>query len=149
MKLKSLDTADVLRVDTLPVPNDRLTEKIKELRKERSGLTIETMINIKLMEEGSKNNSIPKEYYDRLRADLLEGRSHRLMENSIINLYRRTYTKKEIGKLLKFYKTSAGKKLDKEYLFLMVESAKDAEKIMSIAGKLIMDQMKSEGKIKQ
>jgi len=36
--MKSLDTANILKTDTVSVPDDALTEKIKLLRSEKQGL---------------------------------------------------------------------------------------------------------------
>ncbi len=36
-KLKSFDTADILKLDTASVPDDAFTAKIKELRTKRKG----------------------------------------------------------------------------------------------------------------
>ena len=113
-KLKSLDTADVLKRDTLAVPDDAFTRKIKQLRSERSGLTIEAIIKMKLTEEQGKDTVHPKVFYDQLQQELTTGRTGKLLENSLVNLYRRSYTEKEIDELIAFYKTSAGKKMDKE-----------------------------------
>ncbi len=148
LKIKSLDTANILKLDTMPVPDDRLTKKIKLLRKQKTGLTPEAVINIKLMEEQAKNPSSSKEFFEKLKANLLEGQGHHLIENSLINLYRRTYSEKEIDQLLRFYKTAAGKKSDRENFFLMIESIKDAEKIMEMASKSLQQQMKVEERIK-
>ncbi len=148
LKIKSLDTANILKLDTMPVPDDRLTKKIKLLRNERTGLTPEAVINIKLGEEQAKNPSFSKEFFEKLKVNLLEGKGHHLIENSLINLYRRTYSEKEIDQLLKFYKTAAGKKSDRENFFLMIESVKDAEKIMEMTSKSLLKQMKVEERIK-
>ena len=132
-RIKSLDTADVLKMDTLAVPDDAFTQKIKQLRSERSGLTIEAIIKQKLTEEQGKDTLHPKVFYDRLQEELTTGRAGKLLENSLINLYRRSFTEKEIDELIAFYKTSAGKKMDKEYFILLVESVKDAEQLIKMA----------------
>lgn len=131
-KLKALDTANILKKDTMAVPNDGLTKKIKLLRKERGSFNIETIVKIKLAEE-EKDTTHSKEYYSQLQKEVTGGRTARLIENSVINLYRRVFTEKEIDQLLAFYKTAAGKKMSKEFIFLMVESAKDAEQLVKIA----------------
>lgn len=132
LKLKSLDTANLLKIDTAAVPNDRLTQKIKQLRKERTGLNIETIINLKISEEQAKDTTHSKEFYTQLQNEVTNGKTAALLNNSLINLYRRTFTEKEIDDLIKFYKTSAGKKMDNEYLILLVESAKDAEYLLKM-----------------
>ena len=136
-RIKGLDTANVLKLDTTAVPDDALTSKIKELRKEKNGLTLETMLKIKIAEEQQKDTLHSKEFYDALLNDVTKGRTSKLIENSLINLYRRNFTEPEIDELIKFYRTSAGKKMDKEYMLLMVESIKDAEQLIKLAAKNI------------
>ena len=130
-----MDTANVLKSDTVSVVDDLLTRKIRALRSERSGLTIETILQIKIMEEQQKDTSHSKEFYKKLLEEVTTGRTSKLIENSVINLYRRTFTEKEIDELVKFYKTSAGKKMDEQYLLLLVESAKNAEQLLKLAAK--------------
>ncbi len=48
LKLKALDTANILKSDTLTVPDDALTKKIKLLLSEKKGLTIGTIMKLKL-----------------------------------------------------------------------------------------------------
>ena len=132
-KIKSLDTANILRLDTAAVVNDLFTKKIKQLRKEKQGLNLETVLGIKLMEQQKSDTIHSKDFYIRLRNEITTGNTGRLIENSLVNLYRRLYTEQEIEDLIKFYKTSAGKKMDKEYILLMVESIKDAEQLLKMA----------------
>jgi hypothetical protein len=132
-KIKSLDTADVLKMDTTAVPDDAFTHKIKQLRSERSGLTIEAIIKLKLTEEQQKDTAHTKAFYDQLQEELTNGHTGKLLANSLVNLYRRSYTEKEIDELIAFYKTSAGKKMDKEYFIVLVESVKDAEQLIKMA----------------
>ena len=132
-RIKSLDTADVLKMDTLSVPDDAFSRKIKQLRSERSGLTIEAIIKLKLAEEQGKDKTHSKLFYDQLQEELTTGHTGKLLENSLINLYRRSYTEEEIDELIAFYKTSAGKKMDKEYFIVLVQSVKDAEQLIKMA----------------
>jgi len=135
-KLKTLDTANILRADTSDVPNDQLTKKILELKKEKTGLGLESLMYIKIMEEQQKpNNPHPKDFYSRLQKELMNGRTAKLIENCYVNIYRRTFTESEIDDLLRFYRTSAGKKLEREFLPLLVESAKAAEQLLQLAAK--------------
>jgi len=136
LKIKALDTANVLKLDTLDAPNDAFTQKIRELRKVKGGLTIESIVQLKVMEEKQKDTSRAKrEFYDKLLKEATEGRTAKLMENCMINMYRRTFTEGEVDELVKFYKSSAGQKMDKEFLVLLVESAKGAEQLLKLAAK--------------
>ncbi len=136
-KIKALDTADILKSDTIAVPDDFLTKKIKLLLSEKKGLTIETILRIKIMEDQQKDTSHSKEFYNKLLEEVTTGKTSKLIENSLINLYRRKFTEKEIDELVSFYKTSAGKKMDTEFLLLLVESVKDAEQLLKLAAKNI------------
>jgi len=132
-KLKSLDTANILKLDTSAVPDDALTQKIKALRKEKTGLSLETIMLIKISEEQQKDNKRPHDFYDRLKAEISSGHTSKLLDNCFVNIYRRTFTESEIDDLLHFYQTSAGKKFEREFLPLLVESAKAAEQLLKIA----------------
>jgi hypothetical protein len=134
-KLKSLDSFDGLKGDTVAVPEDQLTKKIRQLRAERSGLTTETLIRIKISDEQEKDKTHGKEYYQRLIEEMTTGKTGRLLENCMLNLYRRNFTEPEIDELIRFYKTSAGKKMDTNYFLLMVQSVKDAEQLLKLAMK--------------
>jgi hypothetical protein len=133
--LKALDTADILKTDTLAPPNDAFTKKIKVLRNERKGLTTENIIRMKLMEEQQKDTVHSKEFYTELQREITTGRTGQLLENSFVNLYRKRFTEREVDDLVNFYKSSAGKKLDNEYILLMVQSVKGAEQLLKMAGK--------------
>jgi hypothetical protein len=136
-RIKALDTANILKADTLSVPDDLLTKKIKLLLNEKKGLTIGTILRIKIMEEQQKDTSHSKEFYNKLLEEITKGKTSKLIENSLVNLYRRTFSEKEIDELVSFYKTSAGKKMDQEYLLLLVESVKGAEQLLKLAAKNI------------
>ena len=135
LQLKALDTANILQFDTLAVPEDSYTKKIRTLRKERSGFDVETVIRIKIMEEQQKDNARPKEFYDRLLNEVTTGPTSKLIDNLLINLYRKSFTEKEIQELIKFYKTSAGKKMNKEFILLILRSTKSVEQLLKIATK--------------
>jgi hypothetical protein len=134
LKLKALDTANTLQADTMALPDDVLTKKIKQLRAERSGgLTTEAVLKIKLAEEQGKDKKHDAAFYKKLEQDITTGHTAQLLENIMINLYRRTFTESEIDELVRFYKTSAAKKMDKEFLLMMVQSVKDAEQLLKLA----------------
>jgi len=135
LKLKALDTANILKSDTVSVPDDPLTSKIKLLMSERRGLTIGTILKLKITEEQQKDTTHSKDFYNKLLEDVTKGKTSKLIENSLINLYRRTFTEKEVEQLINFYQTSAGKKMDKEFILLLVQSVKDAEQLLKLAGK--------------
>jgi hypothetical protein len=133
LKLKSLDTANILKTDTVAVPNDALTHKIKQLLEEKNGLSVAAILKIKIMDEQQKDTVHSKEFYRKLMEDITTGTTGKLLENSLINIYRRTFTENEIDELIKFFQTSAGKKMDKEFLLLLVQSVKDGEQLLKLA----------------
>ena|SRR6266498_2062918 len=133
LKLKALDTANILKSDTVSVPDDQLTKKIKLLMSEKKGLTLGTILKIKIREEQQKDTVHSKEFYNKLLEDVTTGKTSKLIEKSLINLYRRTFTEKEVDELKNFYQTSAGKKIDKEFLLLLVQSVKDGEQLLKLA----------------
>jgi hypothetical protein len=135
--LKALDTANILKTDTLAPPNDAFTKKIKVLRNERKGLTTENIIRMKLMEEQQKDTVHPKEFYTELQREITTGKTGQLLENSYVNLYRKHFTEREVDDFINFYKSSAGKKLDNEFILLMVQSVKGAEQLLKMAGKSV------------
>jgi hypothetical protein len=137
LKLKTLDTADILKADTLTVPDDMLTKKIRELNRERSGLTIQNILAIKIMEEREKDKKHSADFYNKLNDEITKGRTATLIENTIINSYRRTFTEVEIDDLIRFYKSTAGKKMDNNFLYLLAESAKGAEQLLKLAAQRI------------
>jgi hypothetical protein len=133
LKLKALDTANILKSDTVSVPDDQLTKKIKLLMSEKKGFTLGTILKIKITEEQQKDTVHSKEFYNKLLEDVTTGKTSKLIEKSLINLYRRTFTEKEVDELINFYQTSAGKKMDKEFLLLLVQSVKDSEQLLKLA----------------
>lgn len=136
-RIKALDTADMVKTDTVAVPNDSFSKKVRELRSEQKGLTLETILRLKIAEEQQKDTAHSKEFYQKLIDDVTTGRTSKLLENSVINIYRRTFTEKELDELIAFYKTSAGQKMNTEYLLVLVQSVKDAEQLLKLAAKNI------------
>jgi len=137
-RLKALDSLNILKLDTADVPNDQLTKKILELKKEKTGLGLESIMYIKIMEDQQKpSNKHPTDFYTALQNEIKNGRTAKLIENSYVYIYRRIFTENEIDDLLRFYKSSAGKKMEREFLPLLVESAKVAEQLLGIAAKKI------------
>lgn len=127
LKIKSLDTLNSLRFDTTSVPDDLLTQKIKILRKEKNGIDLETLIFIKLAEQKQKDTIHDAAFYQKLNKEIKSGNTGRLIENCVLNLYRKTFSLSEINDLIAFYKTSAGKKMNKEFIMMVLQAAKDAE----------------------
>jgi hypothetical protein len=135
--LKSLDTADILKYDTAIVPEDALTKKIRVLMKEKHGLNIESILTIKMAEEQEKKKAHTKKYFDDMVNELKSGHTARLIENSVINVYRRTFSESEVDELIRFYKTPLGKKMEKDNFLLLVRTVKDTEQLIKLATKAV------------
>jgi hypothetical protein len=134
-RIKALDTADLVRNDTMAVANDSFSKKVRELRSDQKGLTLEAILRLKIAEEQQKDTTHSKEFYHKLVDEVTTGKTSKLLENSVINIYRRTFTEKELDELIAFYKTSAGQKMNTEYLLVLVQSVKDAEQLLKLAAK--------------
>ena len=50
LKLKAIDTANILKVDTVTVQNDAFTQKRKQLLGEKNGRSVKSILKIKIME---------------------------------------------------------------------------------------------------
>ena len=135
LRLKALDTANFLKADTASVPNDTFTQKIKQLLGEKKGLSVVAILKFNILEEQQKDTVHSKEFYNKLTEDITTGKTSKLLENSLVNIYRRTFTENEVEELIKFFQTSAGKKMDKEFLLLLVQSVKDGEQLLKLAVK--------------
>lgn len=135
LRLKALDTANILKMDTASVPNDALTQKIKQLLGEKKGISVSAILKFKIMDEQKKDTVHSKEFYKKLMEDITTGKTSKLLENSLVNIYRRTFTENEVDELINFFQTSAGKKMDKEFLLLLVQSVKDGEQLLNLAVK--------------
>ncbi len=131
-KIKQAESTDFLKTDTLPVPEDAFTRKIRELRKEKNGIDIELVLQIKIREEQEKDTVRGKDYYDKLLAEVTTGKTSKLLDNALVNMYRQTFTEPEIDELLRFYKTPAGKKMGSDYILLILRSVKDAEGLLKL-----------------
>jgi hypothetical protein len=133
-QLKTLDTYKNLKVDTLEPPNDPLTAKIRMLRAEQKGISINNFIQIKLADD-AKDTTRNAAYRTQLKSELTSGHTARLIDNCVINLYRSMYTAPEVDELIRFYRTTAGRKFQEEQIFLILKSAKDAEQLIDEAKK--------------
>jgi hypothetical protein len=136
------------KVDTTAPPNDSLTAKIRMVRAERGAFNIENVIRLSIQGQRSNDTTHSKEYYDRLLEECQHGAAHRLIENVLINLYRQCFTAEEVDELVKFYKTSAGKKTWSDFLILSVTGAGAAEKIVKAAAEKLSSEMKKAGTLK-
>jgi hypothetical protein len=136
------------KVDTTAPPNDSLTAKIQMLRAERGSLNIENVISLSIQGQRSTDTTRSREYYDRLLEDCQHGYAHRLIENVFTNLYRQCFSAEEVDQLVKFYKTSAGKKTRSDFIILSITGASAAEEIVKATAERLSSKMKKEGTLK-
>lgn len=116
------------RLDTSAAPNDKVTEKIRELRALRGGFNIDEAIDFKLAEDRQKGE-MPKAELESLTAFFKTGNGKRWLDNATTWIYRRHFTYPELKQLVSFYKTPAGQKMTSDFPLLMLESLRVAELI--------------------
>jgi uncharacterized protein len=116
------------RLDTTRVPDDKTTRAIIQLRKLKGGFNINESIAYKIREDELKKEK-PPELLDRLRQSFENGDGKRWLDNAIIHIYREAFTYRELKKLVKFYKTSAGQKLAIDFPLIMMKSLMAAQQI--------------------
>lgn len=117
------------QIDTSAVPNDALTEKIRELRFLKGGFNVNEAMEYKITESRTKDE-ISEDEYEKLKNYLTNGEGKKWLDNSIIWIYRKHFILEEVEEAIKFYKTSAGKKMANDFPIIMVQSLKAAEMIM-------------------
>ena len=114
--------------DTSDVPADKITAKIIELRKLRGGFNIQEAIAFKI-EEDRQKKEVSSATLDKLSNYFTSGEGKRLLDNAVIWIYRRHFTSKEISQLVRFYRSSAGKKMAADLPIIMLETIKAGEMI--------------------
>jgi hypothetical protein len=71
-------------MDTVSVPNDAFTQKIKRLLGEKNVLNVGAILKLKIMD--AKRHCSLKEFYKKLIEDISTGKTSKLLENSIVNI---------------------------------------------------------------
>ena len=118
--------------DTTTPPDDKLTRKIIQLRELKGGFNINEAFNYKIEEEMQKGET-PKAELEQLKAYFTTGDGKRRLDNAVIWVYRQEFTYKEIKKLVRFYKTSAGQKLSSSLPVIILRSLVAAEMVKEAA----------------
>lgn len=114
------------KVDTTMPPHDHITKKIIELRKLRGGFNIQEAITYKIKEDSQKKNITEEQA--RVMTDFFSsGNGKRWLDNAMVWIYRQHFNYKEIKQLVKFYKTTAGRKMATDFPIIMAQSIKAAE----------------------
>lgn len=117
--------------DTSAVPEDRMTRAIVKLRSLRGGFNINEAIEFKIGEERTKRE-MPEQQIDALSDYLTKGRGKRLLDNAVIHIYRNTYTYRELKRMIRFYKSAAGRKTAETFPVVMLESLAAGEFVKSL-----------------
>jgi len=125
------------KLDTTQVPDDKITNMIIELRTLRGGFNINEAIAYRQQEDKNKGEVSPQiaAYLDE---QFKTGKGKRWLDNAMIHIYRRHFTYNELKQLVKFYKTSAGKKMAEDFPLIMMKSL--------IAAQIIHDTLIAEQK---
>lgn len=118
-------------LDTSDSPDDRIKRKILELRNLRGNFNINEVVEFKIQEDINKGE-ISKKELDGLSNFFTNGKGKKWLDNAVIWIYRRHFTYPELKEMVKFYQTSAGRKMSIELPIIMVESLKAAELIKEI-----------------
>lgn len=116
------------RPDTTTAPNDKTTRRIQELFTLRGGFNIQEAVGFMIEEERRKGEK-PIAQLDQLSAFFTLGNGGRWLNNAAIWIYRNHFTPKELKQLVKFYKTSAGKKMADDFPVIVLKSLAAAEAI--------------------
>jgi|GEM_PF-573500 hypothetical protein len=133
-------------IDSSAVPEDPLTQKIRVLRSERGPINFENVIKFTIRDQQSKDTTRPKEYYDKFLEECQTGNAHRNIENVLINLYRQCFTEEEVDQLVEFYKSTAGKKMFKDFLLLTAIAANTVQDILKLTAEKLDKEMNIEKK---
>ncbi len=119
------------KLDTSSVPADKITNKIIELRELKGGFNINEALEFKL-EEDKQKGEIPIAEFEKFAAFMKTGNGKKWLDNAVIWIYRQRFTYNELKKLVKFYKTTVGKKMSGDFPIIMMQSLTAAEMIKGI-----------------
>ena len=122
------------KLDTSAAPDDKITKKIRELRALRGGFNINEAIDFKI-EEDRQKNEVPKEELDKLAAFFKAGNGRQWLDNAVTWIYRQHFTYPELKQLVRFYRTSAGKKMADDFPIIMLKTLRAGEMIKEMYDK--------------
>jgi hypothetical protein len=119
---------DGFKPDTSAVPDDKITRKIIEIRSAAGKFNINDMIQFKFAEALQKGE-MSKADFEKMSAYMEVGEGKRLLDNAVIWIYRSHFSYHELKKLARFFNSEAGKKWNREFPLVLLQSAKAAESI--------------------
>ena len=128
---KLTSAAKNFRLDTSAAPADRITAKINELRSLRGGFNINEVMQFKIEEDRQKKET-PAKDLDVLAAFFTSGKGKYWLDNAVTWIYREHFTYRELKKIVKFYRTTAGQKMATDFPAIMIKSLQAAEMIADL-----------------
>lgn len=119
------------RIDTSAAPDDKITRAIIKLRELKGGFNITGAMEFKL-EEAAQKKELPDSTLALLKTQFATGNAGRWLQNAVIHVYRDHFSYRELKKMIRFYKSDAGRKLADEFPVVMLESLAAAEMIQGM-----------------
>jgi hypothetical protein len=136
-------------IDTIPAPNDDLTQEIKKLLQVTGAMNTATIVMKGAIESQRKmNTSLPDEFYTRMLQKVENGTVSGYIENSVVKIYRKKFTIDEIREVIKFYDSPIGKKMAAEAGPIANASRVEGEKVGQYVAIKIIEGLMKEGKWK-
>ena len=114
--------------DTTTPPDDNYTRKVKQLSDLRGGFNIHEAIQFKIQEE-LKEKKISQQEAKNINDYFTTGIGRLHLDNAVNHIYRAHFSYKEMKKLVKFYRTSAGQKMATDFPFIMLKTLAAAEAV--------------------
>ena len=114
--------------DTSNAPDDKLTHEIKKFRQLRESFSINEVILYKISDDKNKKETSAG-MADTLLQQFTNGDGKRRLTNAITWIYRKHFTYKEMKQMVKFAKTSAGKKMAGEFPIIILQSLASLQNI--------------------
>lgn len=116
------------QIDTTVPPADRTTKIIRKLSALRGGFNINEAIAYKIQEDRTKKER-PESELIRLQHSFSAGEGRRWLDNAVVHIYRSTFSYRELKKLVRFYRSSAGRRMADVFPLLMLKSLMAAQLI--------------------
>lgn len=107
--------------DTSNAPDDKFTREIKKLRQLRGSFNINEVVLYKIQDDKNKKETSAGTA-DTLLQQFTSGDGKRWLTNAITWIYRKHFTYKEMKQMVKFAKTSAGKKMAESFPIIIIQS---------------------------
>src|SRR5690606_20858096 len=141
---------DEMLPDTSAAPNDELTIEIRKMMQQTKSIEMGVQQGLVAMEEmrNSPGAELPEEFYEKFRAEVTSDSFKRILENYLINIYRKYLTVEDVKAITAFYETEAGKKAIEVMPKIMAESVQGGSKLGQMMGIKVFEELLEEGTIK-